>query len=178
MGEIARWGPMGFLVSPTKVVPFSGFTTSITMKTDNGNDTSGTATTNTRGLEPQQMSFSTKYMRATGVDPRERFDAWTAQMGQSYPLYIGNKRIGPAKMMLTSINVSELITNNNGDFLSVAIDITLQEEATSAASTASASNKDAANKAATIYQQTVENKRAMDATASASDKAAKKPSAS
>lgn len=177
MAEIARWGPMGFLVSPTKIVPFTNFTNSVTLKTDNGNNTSGTDTTNTRGLEPQQMSFTTKYMRATGVDPRERFEAWTAQMGNSHPLYIGNKRIGPAKMMLTGVNMSELLTNIKGDFLSVTLDITLQEYSESASAKTAASNE-ASSKAASTYAQTVENKRAMDATASASDKAAKKPSAS
>lgn len=167
----ARWGSFGFLVSPSKIVPFDNFSTSIALKTDNGNDTSGTAATNTRGLELQSMSFSTKYMRALGVDPRERLEAWQSQVGNAYPLYIGNKRFGPKKMMLTGVNVSELILNNDGSFLSVTLDITLQEDSSSSSST-----KTTSSQAASVYEQTVAKKKAeaMNTTASASDKASKK----
>ena len=170
----ARWGPFGFIVSPSKIVPFDNFSTSITLKTDNGKDTSGADATNVRGLELQPMSFTTKYMRALGVDPRERFEAWTAQVGSAYPLYIGDKRLGPEKMMLTSVSASELITNNKGDFLSVTLDITLQENSQTASANASA-NGAVASKAAATYEQTVAKKKAMNTTASKSDKALKKP---
>ena len=174
MGEKARWGPFGFLVSPSKIVPFDGLSTSITLKTDNGNDTSGTGATNTRGLELQSMTFSTKYMRAFGVDPRERFEAWKAQVGNAHALYIENKRFGPAKMMLTGVNVSELLMNNDGSFLSVTLDITLQEYTT--ASSTTSKNRAAASKAASVYEQTVAQKKAeaMNTTASTSDKVSKK----
>lgn len=184
MKEKARWGPFGFLVSSSKIVPFDNFSTSITLKNDSGNDTSGTAATNTRGLEAQPMSFSTTYMRALGVDPRERFEAWSAQIGKSYPLYIGNKRFGPAKMMLTGITVSELLTGNDGTFLSVTLDITLSEEqqqsktstSTSAGSKSTAGSS-SSSKAAATYQKTVEKKKALKTTATTADKAVKKPSA-
>lgn len=180
MGYKAQWGPMGFIVSPDKIVPFENLTTSITLKSDNGNDTSGTSPTNVRGREPQPMSFSTKYMRALGVDPRERFEAWSALVGQSYPLYIGDQRFGPAKMMLTGINMSELITSNTGVFLSVKLDITMQEDTTSATKTTKSSSKKKASstsKAGSTYAKTVEKKKAMKATASKDDKAAKMPRA-
>ncbi len=167
MGEKARWGPFSFLVSPSKIVSFEDFTTSVTLKTNNGNDTSGTDATNTRGLELQQMTFVTRYMRAFGVDPRERLDAWTAQVGNSYTLYIGNKRFGPEKMMLTGVSVSELLMNNDGSFLSVTLGITLQEYSSSASSATS-------SESASTYAQTVANKKAMNATASASDRNTKK----
>lgn len=176
----ARWGPFGFLVSPSKVVPFDNFSTSITLKTDSGNDTSGTSATNKRGLEAQPMSFSTRYMRALGVDPRERFEAWRAEIGNSYPLYIGNTRFGPEKMMLTGVSVSELLTNNDGSFLSITLDITLQEDSTATKSSSTSSGKSSSSsssskKAADVYQKTVEKKKAMKTTASKDDKAAKMP---
>ena len=182
MGEKARWGPFGFLVSPSKIVPFDDFSTSITLKTDNGNDTSGKSATNARGLELQPMSFSTKYMRALGVDPRERLEAWKAEVGKSYPLYIGSKRFGPPKMMLTGVSVSELTTNNNGDFLSVTLSITLNEDSTGTTKSSKStgkksSSKSASKKAASTYAKTVEKKKAMKATASKDDRAAKMPRA-
>ena len=175
MGEKARWGPFGFTVSPTMLVPFDGLSTSFALKTETGNDTSGTGATNTRGLELQQISFNTRYMRALGVDPRERLDAWKAQLGNVYPLYVGTKRFGPEKMMLTSVSVSELLLNNNGDFLSVSLDITLKEY-TSTETTSTTVNTAAAAQASSVYSATVARRReeAMNAGASASDKEAKK----
>lgn len=185
MGYKARWGPMGFLVSPSKIVPFDNFSTSITLKTDNGNDTSGTDTTNQRGRELQPMSFATKYMRALGVDPRERLAAWEKQVGKSHPLYIGEKRFGPAKMMLTGIKVSELITNNDGDFISITLDITMQEESTTkktsttggASTSAASSSGSYLKQAAADYKKAAEKNEALNTTASAADKAEKKPRA-
>ena len=66
MTFIARWGPKGFLTSPTKIVPFNGFSTSLTLKADSENDTSGTNPTNTRGRELRPISFETTYFAAAG----------------------------------------------------------------------------------------------------------------
>ena len=178
MGYIARWGSMGFLVSPTKIVPFDDFSTSITLKSDNGNDTSGSATTNTRGLELQPMSFSTKYMRALGLDPRERYEAWAALVGKSYPLYIGDKRFGPAKMQLTGVSVAELLTSNTGEFISITLDLTFKEKTessttkTTTKTTSGASSKTTSS--ALAYAKALSKQKALNATPSTSDKAAKK----
>ena len=179
MADKARWGPFSFLVSPSKIVPFDNFSTSVTLKADNGNDTSGKSSTNTRGLELQPMTFSTKYMRALGVDPRERYEAWVAQVGNSYPLYIGDKRFGPAKMKLTGVNMSELITNNNGGFLSVTLDVTLQEAKQKATKTSSKSKSSSKSKKTTgsTYKETVEKKKAMNTTAAADERNRKKVTA-
>lgn len=179
----ARWGPFSFLCSPSKIVPLDNFSTSISLKTDSGNDTSGTSASNTRGLETQPMSFSTTYMRALGVDPRERFEAWKGQIGKSYPFYFGSKRFGPAKMELTGVSVSDLLTDNDGNFISITLDITLQEKGNSKKTTTtsktstggtSQTSGSTSSKAAETYAKTVEKKKAMNATASTSDRNTKK----
>lgn len=188
MAYMARWGPKGFFVSPSKVVPFEEFFTSIALKADSENDTSGTAPTNTRGRELQPMEFSTTYMRAAGVDPREQIDEWESLVGKAYPLYIGNKRFGPSKMMLTKVEASDFLFSNKGDFLKVLIKITLEEysegKSSKLASTSSGSSSSkskskssSAAKASSTYQQTVakkeaEKKAAMNTTASKSTRAA------
>lgn len=179
MGYIARWGSMAFLVSPSKIVPFNDLSTSFKLKTDNGNSTSGTSATNTRGREPQQMSFSTKYMRALGVDPRERIETWEALVGSSNPLYIGDKRFGPAKMLLTGVDVGELIINDNGDFLSVTLTITLQEDGSKTATSNATSSKTtksstSSSKSSSIYAEALAKQNAMNATAPPDDKKNKK----
>ena len=159
----AMWGPKGFIVSPSKIVPFKDFKTTYALKSDSENDTSGTPPTNTRGRELQPITFSTTYVRAAGVDPRGQLDEWYALIGKSYPLYIGGKRFGPAKLTLKQVDVSDCLFTNGGDFLQVSIAITLEEYSEGKTSQLSSSASAKLSKSA-----------AMSATASKADKAAKK----
>ena len=187
MTFIARWGPKGFLTSPTKIVPFNGFSTSLALKADRENDTSGTNPTNTRGRELRPISFETTYFAAAGVDPRAQVEEWESLLGQSHPLYIGEKRFGPAKMKLTAVSTSEVQMTATGK---VAMTLEEYSEGKTSALVDSKGNKAAApsnptsgggsaraQKATSNYKATIAAKKAaMDATASKSDKAQKKVS--
>ena len=174
MNYMVRWGPKGFVVSPTQIVPFNDFSTSLSLKTGSENDTSGTPTINTRGRELRPIQFSSDYFCGLGVDPRGQVDAWEAELGNSYPLYIGNKRFGPAKMMLTKVETSDVRLTAAGDWISCKITVTLKEYSEGTSSALSSSDE-SAKKAASVYEETVAAKKeALNATASASDKAAKK----
>lgn len=127
MGYMATWGPKGFLTSTTKVVPMTGLSTSFALKKDTNSDTSGSPATNTRGRELQAISFETVYMKSLGVDPRGQIEEWNNLIGAAYPLFIGGKQFGPAKMQLTKADVSDIQITPTGDFLSVKIGITLEE---------------------------------------------------
>lgn len=184
MSYLARWGPKGFLISPTKIVPFNGFSTTVALKADSENDTSGTAPTNTRGRELQQMSFSTTYLRAVGVDPRAQFEEWQTLIGQAHPLLIEGRQFGPAKMLLTEVSLSDVEFSNTGAFLSATVNIVLQEYAgkvsgtsTSKSSTNTNANAASSQAAATYAATVAAKKEALNATASKEDRADKKPSA-
>lgn len=194
---IARWGPKGFTVSPSLIVPFNGFSTSLSLKADSENDTSGTAPSNTRGRELRPINFETVYVAAAGVDPRDQVAQWEAQLGNSYPLYIGEKRFGPPKMKLTNVAVSDVQFTSTGQWISCKVALTLEEysegktsalttKTTSSSSSSSSKSKSsssksgssaAAKKATADYKATLAAKKeAMNATASKSDKAQKKTS--
>lgn len=191
---MARWGPKGFLVSPSKIVPFDSFTTDMKLKSDSENDTSGTEPINTRGRELRTISFETQYYAALGVDPRAQIDEWENLLGQAYPLYIGSKRFGPPRMKLTQVSTSDLKLTPNGDMISCKIAISMEEYSegktsqlvsTSSTSSASKSTSSSSKKSSTssssqtsAARQYVDNildkRQAMNATASKADKAAKK----
>ena len=178
MGYLARWGEKGFLVSPTKIVPFNDFSTTVALKADSENDTSGTDPTNTRGLEPQVISLSTVYLRAAGVDPRGQFEEWSSLVGAAHPLLIEGKRFGPPKMQLTQVRLSGVEFNNNGVMLKAEVGITLTEfsDKTDAVQSKAAASS---AKAASVYEATVAaKKQALNASASKTDKATKKPTLS
>lgn len=194
MAYIARWGPKGFAVSPSQVIPFENFSTSVTLKADSENDTSGTAPTNTRGRELQPMSFSTTYLRAAGVDPLAQITEWESLLGAAYPLYIGEKRFGPAKMKLTKVETTDILLTDKGAFLRAVVTITLEEYSdgktsnlatTSATKSSSVSGSGAGSGSssssstakstydATVAKKTAEKQAALKTTASKSDKAMK-----
>ena len=167
MAYMARWGPKGFLVSPSKVVPFDGFSTDMKLKADSENDTSGTEPTNTRGRELRTISFETRYYAALGVDPRAQIEEWESLIGQSYPLTIGSKRFGPPKMTLKQVSTSEVQLTSTGEMISCKIAISMEEysEGKTSPLIQTASAASSGGSAA----------QAMNATASKSDKAAKNP---
>lgn len=127
MEYTAQWGPKGFLVSASKIVPLMGLQTTVAVKSETQNDTSGTAKTNVTGRELQKVSLSTYYMRAAGVDPRAQLEEWEALVGQINTLYIGGKRFGPAQLMLKSVAESEIQTTNDGKFLTAKVDLSFEE---------------------------------------------------
>lgn len=124
---LAKWGAKGFLVNPQKIVPLLNLVTGFARKTDTGNDTSGTPTTNTRGLELQTITLETRYLAGAGVDPRGQIEEWKAQFGKRYPLYINGKQFGPNLLELDSVDFSNILLDNLGRFIQVDVSITLVE---------------------------------------------------
>ena len=180
MSNMAQWGPKEFLLSPTKIILMENFSTSVELKADSENDTSGTSPTNTRGLVARPVSFSVTYTRAAGVDPRAETEEWENLVGQSNPLYIGDKRFGQSSLILKKVGSSNLVMSPKGDFLSVTVNLSFVENSggKTAKTTTTKKKTSAGNNTASVYAETVEKRKAMNATASASDKNAKKPKGS
>ena len=123
----AKWGSKGFIVGPGKVVPLSNLSTSVELKSESNNDTSGTPPTNTRGRELQTITLETTYLAAAGVDPRGQIEEWQSLIGEKNSLYIQGRRFGPKQMQLTRVDVSNVVFSNGGAFLSADVAITLVE---------------------------------------------------
>lgn len=177
MEYTALWGPKGFIVSPSKIVPLLNLSTSFAAKTDSGNDTSGTATTNTKGRELQSVSLSTLYVRGAGVDPRGQIAEWEAQVGNAYPLYIEGQRFGPPKLMLKSVDVSDVLLSNTGKFLKCAVALQFEEYSNETTkSTTPVATTPSSAKAAEVYNSlSTQKNTAINATAKPLDRAVKKP---
>ena len=129
MQYMAKWGQKGFLLSPTTVVPFNDFSTSLSVKEESKDDANGNARINVRGRELRPISFSTTYHRSLGVDPYAQWKSWEAELGKSYPLYIGGKQIGTNQMMLTGVSTAEVMLTPSGEWLSCKVSLTLKEHA-------------------------------------------------
>lgn len=164
----AKWGPLSFVVSPSQITSISGLSTSYALKTDVNEDTSGTPPVNTKGRELQPVSITVSYLRAAGVDPRNQMAQWAAQVGNSYPLYLGGRVFGPPKLQLQNVDVAEIRLNNSGEILSCDLTLSFLEYSPTTYSNAATSSVKAA---------TPSKSAALNATASKSDKTTKKASA-
>lgn len=176
MGIKATWGPKTFLTSTSKIVPLNDFTTSVTLKADSENDTSGTEPTNTRGRDLQPASFATIYHAAAGVDPMSEFNSWVALLGESYPLYVGGRRVGPAeKFMLKSVDASDIQQIETGAVIQLKVGLTFIEHSEGKSSKLANVSGSTAAQAKATYDATVAAKKeeAMQATPSKSTKATK-----
>lgn len=139
MNYTLQWGPMGCVVSPTKVIPLSEFKTSYTLKQESGTDSSGAETIIQKGRELQPVSFTIIYAKATGNDPLARVNEWAGLIGESYPLYLGGKRFGPKKMILKQVDLSECLLGNDGSMIQAKVAISLVEDSTGETTTTKAS---------------------------------------
>lgn len=177
MNYTAKWGPKGFLISANKVVPLMDLQTTVTANAVTQTDANGNSQTNYQGKVLQPISLSTLYLRAAGVDPRAQVEEWESLVGEAYPLIIGDKRFGPAKLMLKSVSTTEIITANDGTFLQAKVALTFEEEGskTTTAVSASAATSASASREASVYAATVaEKKTALNTGATKADKSAKK----
>lgn len=145
---LAKWGSKTFEISPNKIVPLLSLSTSFSRKEDENNDTSGKASTNTRGMELQPISFDTQYSYSTGTDPIEEIEDWKNQFNVKAPLYINGKQFGPDLLELESVNISDAMLDNQGHFLQVTVSISLKEyiEPTTKASKKNKSSKKTSTK--------------------------------
>lgn len=161
MKYTALWGSKGFLVTPTKIAPITSFGTTLALKSESSDDANGTAKSNVRGRELQKVTLSTIYVRAAGVTVRTQIEEWDDLLGKAYPLYISGKRFGPYKLMLTNVEVSDVLLSNTGTFLKATVSLTFEEY-------------DDGKKTSLRKNMTIGKTQATSATASKSDKNSKK----
>ena len=171
MSYYARWGPKGFTVTTWRLALMEGLTTTLNLKEDSENDTSGTQPTNTRGRELRPMSFSVTYLRAAGMDPRDQIDQWEKELGNAYPLLIGGQRFGAEKMKLTQVETTDILLGPTGEFLQARVSITLEEY--SEGKTSKLVDNNTGTTSATTKKQTYIDKKneALKAAPTAADKA-------
>ncbi len=161
---MAKWGNKGFLISPEKIVPILSMSTGFARKSDENEDTSGTPTTNTRGMELQEIELETRYLLATGTDPRAQIEDWKKQFGLRFPLHINGQQFGPDLMELDSVDFSNFTFDNRGRLLQVDAAIKLVEYVPPTTTVSSKQGETAE----------ASNAGAMSAGASSDDKAARK----
>ena len=180
MPTTAKWGPMQFVVTSSKIIPLSGLKITQAVKTETQTNSNGNSVTNIKGKGAMAINFSTTYLASAGVDPRAKFEEWLALVGKAHPLYIGGKRVGPKQLTLENVEISNTKHTNGGAFLAVEVAVSLKEyadETTTKTTTKKSSSKSSSAKSsskAATKATIAAKKQAMESTASKQDKATKR----
>lgn len=124
---MAQWGPKGFLIDPSKIVPFDGLSTAFSLNSEYRLDTSGNDPIYVRGRAPQSITFKTTYVASAGVDPRNQMRQWYDLIGMTYPMYINGVQFGPPLLQLISVDMPDVTLDNTGRILSLDVNISLAE---------------------------------------------------
>lgn len=174
MPETIKWGPKSCVIESSRVIPFSGLKITQSAKTET-QTSDGNSVVNVKGKDALNVAFSVTYLVAAGVDPYANLEEWLSLVGQAHPLYIGGKRIGPEKLTLQSVEVSNTRHTNKGEFLGIDVAIALKEYTAGQVTKPAASTKKSSG-SKSGGSGTLKNKvDAMKATATKSEKSLRKP---
>lgn len=117
---IASWNGITWECSPSLITYLDALTTSFSIETQSNADKDGKSPTETVGVSPIEVSFSTTYRVETGTaDIMAIINLWKSMIGLSAPLIIGDTVFGAENMQLQSISVSDINLHYNG-FVSAA----------------------------------------------------------
>lgn len=131
---MAQWLNKVWGVSPQMIAAISNFSTSRTLKKETNNDAEGSNPTNIRGYELVPLSFSYKVGRAAGCpDPRAEYGSWWSLVGLFAPFYLAGRRFGARRYLLTEAKPSDVVLDDNGEWLECSINLTFEEYADEAA---------------------------------------------
>ncbi|MBR0126889.1 MAG: hypothetical protein IJL99_01365 [Firmicutes bacterium] len=128
MSTIAKWRKQKWLVSPEKIKDLRSLAFSYAQQADNNNSTEGKGLTNEKGLELFKMSFSTTLLAAVGVDVRKEINNWKKEVTKTGAFYLNGKQLGPKKMRLDKVGVSNILVDNKGRMLQATLQFNFVED--------------------------------------------------
>lgn len=127
MSLMAKWGPMKWNVNPHTVLAIQGLSFSFAQVADENTSTEEKKTTNERGTELMPLSFSTVLHSGAGVDVRAEVEKWEKLVTCAYPLYLDGKKLGPARLQLRKVSVSDVKLDNSGRMLLATLSFEFKE---------------------------------------------------
>lgn len=127
MSTIAKWRKRKWVVSTKQIKDFRSLAFTYAQQADNNSSTEGKGMTNEKGLELFQMSFSTTLLAGAGVDVRKEIKEWKKEVTKTGMFYLNGKQLGPKKVRLDKVSVSNINVDNKGRMLQATLQFTFVE---------------------------------------------------
>jgi len=119
LAVIATWRGKTWEVSPKKIMALEALATSYELEIDSGV---------VLGKKTQELTLTTAISAAAGLNVRSEIDSWSALVGQTGPLIIGEKRFGPAKVKLIKFAVTDILLDDIGRVVMATLSMTYNED--------------------------------------------------
>lgn len=129
MGVVASWGSKTFLISDDQLYSFEGFSTEISLASDEQRDDGGKPATNVKGADLEKLSFSLKVGADYGSMARREKDEWHELLagGTAYPFVLNGKPWSEGDFQLKKVGVSEPRFGPNGEMIFATLALEFQE---------------------------------------------------
>lgn len=112
---MASWNGYSWECNGNVLSYLESLTTSFAIETQSNADKDGKSPTETVGLSPVEVSFTTTYRVETGTkDVRGIMNAWKEMIGKAAPLIIGDEVFGADMMQLQSVSFSDIGIRSDG----------------------------------------------------------------
>lgn len=127
--SIAAFGTKVFEVSGEKIYTFQDFQCSASLQTEKQDSVGNKPSTYNKGTDLDSIGFKVKLDVSYGVNPRYEWEEWKSIMESSvpYPFILGGKPIGSNKYLLIGVKPSNFNIDNNGNILSLELDLNFDE---------------------------------------------------
>ena len=128
MPKVGRWNEHVFEVSSALVRGFTDFNMTGSCETEE-TTTDGQKYVTRKAGNPAETSFTVLLNAYLGCEVREEALAFIedANAGVQDYFYVGSKKLFPCQMMLTEANVQETVISANGQWISCAVALTMQQ---------------------------------------------------
>ena len=122
----AQWGPKGFITTPDKIVPFWGLKTTHEVRKAYL-DKSEKEPKNVVQRNALKVTFNTRYLKASGTDPKDQMHQWFDLIGKKHPMYVGGQQFGSPLLQLEDVKWSNFIYAPDGEIIGADAEIHLIE---------------------------------------------------
>ena len=124
----AKWLTHKFEINSDRIKGLESLDLATALKYDKQDVKGGKPKILDKGLEQENIPLSYTPAIVVGSNPRDEYDSWREDLGKSGALYIGGKRWGNSKYILTKANLSTSFMNNNGVIQLANINIELRQD--------------------------------------------------
>lgn len=125
---MASWNGMTWECNSNVISYLESLSTSFSMDTQNNADKEGKSPTETVGLSPVEISFSTTYRIETGThNIQATINLWKTMIGKAAPLIIWNDVFGPDLVQLQSVSVSNVSLRPDGMMRAATVSFKFKE---------------------------------------------------
>lgn len=128
----AQWRTHKFIISTTQIKGLEDLSLAAALKYETQTVKGGKDKILDKGIEPENIPLSYTPAIVAGSKPREEYDSWRDDLGKSAALYLGGKRYGKNKFILTKANFSTTFINNSGVIQLATINLNFTEDYLSA----------------------------------------------